>query len=170
MSVQNSPLNLREYYKGKTLFLTGCTGFVGKVLLFKLIDTTDTKCIYLMIRGRKGTTVEQRLEREIFQSKMFLAQTPEFLAKARRLIKPIEADITEEYLFTGPKANENRARLASEVNIVVHCAATVSFFERLDIAININVYGTLRVMEFAKECKNIECFNYTSTMYSNLSS
>jgi hypothetical protein len=29
----NDSLNIREFYKNKTLLLTGCTGFVGKVIL-----------------------------------------------------------------------------------------------------------------------------------------
>lgn len=29
----NNSLNIREFYKNKTILLTGCTGFVGKVIL-----------------------------------------------------------------------------------------------------------------------------------------
>eukprot|EP00818_Percolomonas_sp_WS_P008727 CAMPEP_0117435514 /NCGR_PEP_ID=MMETSP0759-20121206/522_1 /TAXON_ID=63605 /ORGANISM="Percolomonas cosmopolitus, Strain WS" /LENGTH=1144 /DNA_ID=CAMNT_0005227067 /DNA_START=6 /DNA_END=3442 /DNA_ORIENTATION=- len=158
-------LNIRQYYNNKTLFLTGCTGFVGKVLLYKLVGTTTPKCIYLTIRSKKGTTIEQRLEKEIFQSKMFQSQDASFLNAARRLIKPVEADITDDFLFTGPQAKASREKLAQEVEVVIHCAATVSFFERLDIAINLNVYGTMK--KFARECRKLNIFNYISTMFSN---
>lgn len=160
-------LQVREFYKNKTLFLTGCTGFVGKVLLYKLIQTSEPKIIYLMIRGRKGMTVEQRLEKEIYQSKMFLMQNEEFIKKARSMIRAVEADITEDFLFTGDKAKENRQLLANEIDVIIHCAAVVSFFERLDIAINMNVWGTMRVLRFAHECKRLCVFNYISTMYAN---
>lgn len=33
----NNSLNIREFYKNKTIFLTGCTGFVGKVILQKFL-------------------------------------------------------------------------------------------------------------------------------------
>mmetsp|Transcript_5430 Transcript_5430/g.8014 ORF Transcript_5430/g.8014 Transcript_5430/m.8014 type:complete len:1058 (-) Transcript_5430:2574-5747(-) len=62
---------------------------------------------------------------------------------------------------------EQIERMQNEVNIIIHCAATVSFFERLDIAVNLNTFGALRMMNFAKTCKNIEVFNHVSTMYTN---
>ena len=33
----NDSLNIREFYKNKTILLTGCTGFVGKVILQKFL-------------------------------------------------------------------------------------------------------------------------------------
>ena len=49
---------IRNFYRGKTVLVTGTTGFVGKVLLEKLIRTfSDVKCIYLMIRPRPNITL-----------------------------------------------------------------------------------------------------------------
>lgn len=32
-------LKVREFYRGKNIFITGCTGFVAKVILEKLLRT-----------------------------------------------------------------------------------------------------------------------------------
>lgn len=48
---------IRDFYKEKTIFLTGCTGFVGKVVLEKFINAIpDFKKIYVLIRNKRGVT------------------------------------------------------------------------------------------------------------------
>ena len=43
-------LNIKEFYAGKTVFLTGTTGFVGKVVLEKMLRTLPMiKKIFIMV-------------------------------------------------------------------------------------------------------------------------
>ena len=51
-------MQIKELYKGKTIFLSGTTGFIGKVVLEKLLRSTpDVKRIYIMVRTKKTMTV-----------------------------------------------------------------------------------------------------------------
>ena len=51
-----------QYYAGKSVFLTGGTGFIGKVLVEKLLrGCPEIKNIYFMIRPKKGMSCEERL-------------------------------------------------------------------------------------------------------------
>jgi fatty acyl-CoA reductase len=60
---------IKEFYKGKTILLTGCTGFVGKVVLEKFLNSLpDVKKIFVLVRPKKGILVKDRIRREIFQS------------------------------------------------------------------------------------------------------
>ena len=53
MEIGKSKINVHEYYRNKTVFLSGCTGFIGKVILEKLLWCfPDIKAIYLLIRGK----------------------------------------------------------------------------------------------------------------------
>lgn len=52
---------IRDFLRGKTVFLTGGFGFIGKLLVQKLLEC-DVKRIYMMVRGKKGKSVEDRLE------------------------------------------------------------------------------------------------------------
>lgn len=53
---------IREIYKDKTIFITGATGFIGKVLIEKLLRSCpDLKMIYVMLRPKRGTKNEERL-------------------------------------------------------------------------------------------------------------
>lgn len=51
-------LGIREFYAGKTLLITGATGFVGKVILEKILRTSPNfRQIYVMIREKPNMTL-----------------------------------------------------------------------------------------------------------------
>lgn len=56
-------MSIAEYYAGKTLFITGATGFMGKVMVEKLLrDCSDVKKMYLLMRPKKGHSSKERLD------------------------------------------------------------------------------------------------------------
>jgi fatty acyl-CoA reductase len=51
-----------EWYKGKSVFVTGGTGFVGKVLLEKLLRSCEgIPRVYLLCRPRRGSSANARI-------------------------------------------------------------------------------------------------------------
>ena len=50
--------------------LTGATGFIGKVILEKILRTTEPRVIYLLVRPKKGKSDKQRMS-QIFESELF---------------------------------------------------------------------------------------------------
>ena len=55
--------SVRDFYKDRSIFITGGTGFMGKVLVEKLLRSCpDIKNIYLLMRLKKGQDVQQRLQ------------------------------------------------------------------------------------------------------------
>lgn len=56
---QNSDIG--KWFAGKVVFVTGATGFMGKVLVEKLLrDCPDIETMYLLIRTKRGVDTEQR--------------------------------------------------------------------------------------------------------------
>jgi fatty acyl-CoA reductase len=50
-------MRVKEFYKDKTIFITGTTGFVGKVVLEKILRSLgDFKMLYIMVRAKKGVS------------------------------------------------------------------------------------------------------------------
>jgi fatty acyl-CoA reductase len=62
----SEPSEIVNFYSGSTVFLTGATGYLGKMCLEKLLrECFDIKKIYVMVRPKKGKNVQTRFE-EIF--------------------------------------------------------------------------------------------------------
>lgn len=73
-------------------------------------------------------------------------------------IKPVYGDISEEKLGL---SDEDYQMLCENVNIVVHCAATLDFDTDLKTSVIINLLGTKRVVELSKKIKNLQvCMIY----------
>ena len=54
--------SIPEFYAGRTILITGATGFIGKVLIWKLLQSCPLiKRIYILLRAKKGIGVECRL-------------------------------------------------------------------------------------------------------------
>jgi len=67
----STKFEVTEFYKGKNILVTGTTGFVGKVILEKLLFSLEDIHIYILIRGKKGSSVNERFKKEIIDSECF---------------------------------------------------------------------------------------------------
>ena len=161
-------LGIKEFYAGKTIFLTGTTGFVGKVVLEKMLRSLpDIKKIFIMVRGKKNISVRERFEREILSSEIFQAhfeKDPNFSETLRYKIIPVAGDLIIDQLGL---SDADRAMVTAETELVINVAASVNFDDPLLDALQINYFGSQRMMELAKECQKIQAFTHVSTAYVN---
>lgn len=152
-----------EFYAGRSIFITGATGFLGKVLVEKLLRSCpDIKALYLLIRPKKGKECQERLE-EIFVSKLFdkvRKQDPEFHTKCFA----VEGDIVKDGLGIDQSQVEILAR---EVSVVFHSAATIKFDEEMKLSVEMNVVGLQRMLELGKKLPSLVSFVHISTAYAN---
>lgn len=65
----------------------------------------------------------------------------------------IEGDVSKEELGL---SDEDKATLKNKVQIVVHSAATLDFEADLRTTTNINLLGTMKVVELCREIKNLQ--------------
>ncbi|VVC29135.1 Hypothetical protein CINCED_3A018521 [Cinara cedri] len=154
---------IQSFYNDKTIFLTGATGFIGSLILEKLLRTcTGIKRIYILIREKKGKTPEERFT-ELFEGPVFELvknKVPDYLKKITAVIGDCalpDLGIGEQY----------REIFKYEVNIILHSAATVRFDEHLRKAVHINIGSLQSMIKLCKEMKHLKSFVYISTAYSN---
>ncbi|KAI3389519.1 hypothetical protein SNEBB_005768 [Seison nebaliae] len=166
--------HIQQYFGNKTIFLTGGTGFVGKVLIEKFLRSCNTfDKLYLLIRPKKNQNIIQRIDGmlemklfdKIFARNDFAEESPLLsVDEAKLKILPIHGDILEEKLGI---SEADRLMLIEEVNVIIHSAATVRFDEPLKFAIRMNIKGVYQMIQLAKEMKKLFVFVHISTAYAN---
>ncbi|KAI7885881.1 hypothetical protein K492DRAFT_141202 [Lichtheimia hyalospora FSU 10163] len=173
--IQSPSPSVVDFYAGKTVLLTGSTGFVGKAVLWKLIQSLGSSIgkIYLLIRSGSNKRSKigrpaDRIKNEILNNKAFLdlrsdmgeAVFDEIIQK----VQPITGDIISPDLSL---SDQDREMITNSVQVFIHCAATLDYHERLDLALETNTLGTLRLMDLADECVKMESFVHMSIAYFN---
>ncbi|KAK6644947.1 hypothetical protein RUM43_001223 [Polyplax serrata] len=156
-----SKSQIQRFFAGKSIFITGSTGFLGSVLLEKLLRCCpDIKRVYLLIREKKGVDIQQRFK-TLVNTKLFCRLQPEFV---REKLVFLNGDMTLPGLGL---TESDRNTLKNEVSVVFHSAATTNFGAHLRKAVAINLQGTEKVLQLAHEMKNLQAFVYISTAYCN---
>lgn len=61
---------IQEFFRDATVFITGGTGFMGKILIEKLLRACPhIKHLYLLVRLKKGKSPHERID-DIFQDRV----------------------------------------------------------------------------------------------------
>ena len=146
---------------------------MGKVLLERILSLLpDIAAVYVLVRpktraGSTAISIDERLKQEVFESQIFeplkdrMGDAFDGLFDSK--IHAVSGDVAMDKLGLDP---ETYKRLQGEVDIIIHCAAVVSFDAPLDTAVRLNTLGPGRMVEFAKGCKN-PFFAQVSTCYVN---
>ncbi|RZC36696.1 fatty acyl-CoA reductase -like, partial [Asbolus verrucosus] len=155
-----SDSEIKNFFKDQTIFITGGTGFLGKVLVEKLLRLGDIKKMYILVRPKKGKTTQERFS-DYFSNACF-----DHIQKENLENKVIFIDGDCEMPSLGI-ASEPEEVLISETTTIIHAAANVKFDQPLQLAAKINVRSTRDVLEIAKKMPRLKAFVYVSTAYSN---
>ncbi len=158
---------LSEAYRGKTILLTGGTGFLGTALVEKILRSLpDLGRLYLLIRPSRDKNAAARFEKDMLASAAFRNLREQhgdaFGEYVGGKVRILEGDVHAPRLGLG---EEDLSELSSEVDIVVHSAASVVFDAPLDAAVESNVRGTLGILELARGWEKRPLFMHISTAY-----
>ncbi|XP_022824171.1 putative fatty acyl-CoA reductase CG5065 [Spodoptera litura] len=158
----STPPLIPEYFAGREVFITGATGFMGKVLVERLLWTCpDISRLHLLMRHKKDCAPDKRLAL-LKQSQVFdvvREQCPQQLDK----LCVVPGDVTKRrFGFDQPTLNQ-----LNQVSVVFHSAATLKFDEPLSVAVEQNVRPVLTLMDICDQLPNMQVFIHVSTAYSN---
>ncbi|XP_059480668.1 fatty acyl-CoA reductase wat-like [Neocloeon triangulifer] len=149
-----------DFYNGQAVFITGATGFLGKVLLEKLLRSCPgIESIYILIRAKKNKNVLERTD-QLFMDQIYKKLEKTTMSK----VMPINGDVSLPGLGI---SETDRATLTEKVSVVFHSAATVRFVDPLKHTLITNLRGTNEVINLCKEMKHLKSFLYVSTAYSH---
>ncbi|XP_049839499.1 putative fatty acyl-CoA reductase CG5065 [Schistocerca gregaria] len=152
-----------DFYDGASILLTGATGFIGTLIIEKLLRSCPgVSTVYVLVRDKKGVPLRERLRSHL--EKLIFSNARQACPDYLRKVIPIAGDCTQPGLGISPA---DATTLTSKVSVVFHVAATVRFDADLRTATLTNVASTCEVVALVKRMTNLKAFVYMSTAYSN---
>lgn len=158
--------SIRRAFNGKTVLLTGVTGFLGSGVLEKLLRSVpEVGKVICIVRGNPKYDAEMRLRRRIMGAMVFGnlrdSMGMELATLAESKIEVLDGDLALPDLgFT----DEAKKRL-KDVDIMIHCAATVVFDAPLETALNTNLEGPRSLVRLLREAGARPRLVHVSTCY-----
>jgi len=149
-----------NFFAGKTLFVTGASGYLGKVLLERVLwQFPQVRRIVLLMRphgaSNPDAAVSLRAEHAVFGSSIFnrlrVRHAEDFDNFIRDKVTAVAGDLACPDL--GLSAN-SLEMLGSELDFIINLAAEVNFQGRLDYAVRSNTQGPRHLLEFATRFRN----------------
>ncbi|MGB0716484.1 MAG: SDR family oxidoreductase, partial [Phycisphaerae bacterium] len=163
----SSSKRISDRLAGRHMLVTGSTGFLAKVFVEKLLRSVEEiGGIHLLVRSRSGgLTAESRVRRDVLGSRAFDRLRALHGARFEQLcedkIHVVDGDLTHERFGLSQASYD---ALTQRIDLVVNSAATVTFDEQVDLAVQLNALGPQRLLQFARDCGNIP-FMHVSTCY-----
>ncbi len=163
---------IREFYQDRTVLLTGGTGFYGQGLTAKILRyLPGVRRLYLVLRpgrGPGGTSlpVEERLD-DLFKLVVFdrfRREEPAAFAAARQKVRALACDMQQPGLGLD---EASRDELLAEVDLIIGNAASVTFDEPLDSALQFNTLAPQELLRLAREGRKKPVLVHVSTAYVN---
>ncbi|MDX1589116.1 MAG: fatty acyl-CoA reductase [Oleiphilaceae bacterium] len=158
-----------QHLRGRRVLLTGTTGFLGKVVLEKLMRSVpDIGAVHLLIRSNdRFASARERFENDIITSSVFETlklEDPEGVQRfCDERIVCHTGEMTEPFFAMTRSGFE---ALAEQVDAVINSAASVNFREPLDTALSINTLCLSHLMELVQAAGDIPLIQ-VSTCYVN---
>ncbi|KAL3139076.1 Fatty acyl-CoA reductase 2 [Trebouxia sp. C0010 RCD-2024] len=184
-------VSVHEAFAGRTVLLTGVTGFVGSLVLEQLLRTCpDVHKVFVIARQKHGISGPDRVQRMLHSHPLFylvraqmlsVNSVPLLQARLTALKGALSADNTRlqstlpqvevlagDMTLPGYGIGEREMRrLKQETEIVIHAAASISFDDHIHDAITHNYMATKHLADMAAEMPKLRAFVHVSTAYVN---
>ncbi|KAK2380126.1 alcohol-forming fatty acyl-CoA reductase [Trifolium repens] len=159
---------MENFLKGKTILITGTTGFLAKVFVEKILRIQpEIQKLYLLVRASNTDLASYRLKNEVFQKDLFRVLREkfgeDFNSFISKKVEVVAGDVADENL--GIKDNNIKNVMFEEIDLIINSAATTNFDERFDISMGVNTMGALNVLNIAKQCHKVKLLVHISTAY-----
>eukprot|EP00882_Tetradesmus_deserticola_P005979 GHRQ01006295.1.p1 GENE.GHRQ01006295.1~~GHRQ01006295.1.p1 ORF type:complete len:319 (+),score=59.94 GHRQ01006295.1:134-958(+) len=157
-----SSYSIKQEFEGAVVFITGASGYIGSVVLEQLLRTTNVAKVHLLLRPRRGQTIQARAD-ALLQGALFhkVRDSTKLLQK----VQVVGGDISLPGL--GLSAAD-RATLLSSVDYIVHCAADIRLEADIQETLTSNFEGTRSVLELAAAAGHLKGLVHVSSAFVNM--
>ncbi|KAE8141703.1 male sterility protein-domain-containing protein [Aspergillus pseudotamarii] len=145
-----------EYYKNKSIFVTGAPGFLGTVIIYRLISLCEVQHVYVLCRGgiqRLRSNWSQVLPEEIMNT----------LCDPSR-ITVFDGDVR----LPDMGISKNKLDMVrTQVDVIIHAASSINLGTPLAGLFDVIIRSSDMIGGFALSCSKLRRFVYISTAYAN---
>ena len=158
---------IEEGLSGKTVLVTGSTGFLGKSIVEKCLRTLpEVRRIQLAVRSSARRPAAERLHREVLSSPAFRRLKQElgeerFAALTAEKLSVLELDLGREDLGLTDDGREHLRRC----DVIIHSAAAVEFDNPVDLSAQTNLLGASRLVRTIRDLGATPHLVHISTAY-----
>ncbi len=143
---------------GRNVLVTGVTGFLGQAVFERLLNDFPETRITLLVRPQLGSSGRQRVE-SLFGRPTFGALRDKLgnegmKAAFEERVEVVDGDFSQEGL-----------EIPGGIDVVIHCAATVSFDPPIDEGFLTNLLGAVRFYEAVLASNDAPHLLHVSTAY-----
>ncbi len=134
----------------RATLITGSDGYLGSRVTKALLESTDAQ-LFLWLRASSSSEFEQK--------KNSMTDILDLRSKDLRRVEFYSGNLTEDGCFATIDP--------TVVSNIIHLAAVTRFNVDEETARSVNLEGTSRVIEFARNCRNLERLCHVSTVYAS---
>lgn len=183
-------ISVREAFAGRTVLLTGVTGFVGSLVLEQLLRTCpDVHKVFVIARQKHGISGPDRVQHMLHSHPLFhliraqtLSVSVPFLHTRLTALEAalsahhtrLQSTLPQVEVLAGDMTlpgygigDREMRRLTQETEIVIHAAASISFDDHIHDAITHNYMATKHLADMASGMPKLRAFVHVSTAYVN---
>ncbi|GBF91008.1 hypothetical protein Rsub_03863 [Raphidocelis subcapitata] len=142
------------------VLLTGASGYIGSLVLEKLLRSTTVGRVYVLLRSRRGVAPAERLAKLLTGPLFHLLDETQ---TAR--VTAVAGDILEPGLGL---SEEDEATLVANVDTVIHSAADIRLDAPIHDTLQANYLGSCAMTRLASRMARIRSYVYVSTCYVNI--
>ncbi|KAL1345566.1 hypothetical protein AAHE18_08G126900 [Arachis hypogaea] len=130
--------SVEEHFKGKTILVTGATGFLAKIFVEKILRVQpNIKRLYLVVRASNPHVALQRLHSEVFGKKLFKMQREKWGKKFSSFLSEKVVAVAGDVSLHNFGIKDQI--LIEEIDIIVHSAATTRLDEsRIEVLLYVS--------------------------------
>lgn len=160
--VDTEESEIAQFFSGRKVLVTGGLGFLGKLLIEKLLRSCpNIATLYVLVRRKDGKSPRERVQQlaEMPLYERLKREQPDFLQKLTVIESNLDA--------TNLGLSSQDRNMILDTNVIFHGTTIVRSNQKLRTMANVHVRSTKQILLLGKEMRDLKAFVHLSTVFAH---